>query len=143
MGLSIPIKSFENANETLNPGKYKLYFLHPGTGVPDDKKFSFDDLFIDIWFSDLTVKVISASFNAKKWQWEIVVSVEYKKDFEPTRTNPTQSGVSISVVLIGLVSLLGIALIFVKGEQIVYIPSIAIILGASVFWFKEIKGLLN
>ena len=136
--IKIPIKNFTDSEEILRPGYYVLYFS--SFYEPDEKKYNNLDWSFDIPFSDFSLKALSAVYDAKTKQWAFTIKIYSDV---PPEVQEAGLGVPVGAVIAALAVLAAVALVFVKGEKIVYIPSVAIIAASLAYIIHNAKGLLK
>lgn len=153
---AIPLKRINSATDNIKSGTYRFYFEHLSSIqfdvlspsipiVPDEshRKWSkFDTDFIDIPFSDYHIKPIAFRFNFRLYKWEIVFQLKLDSEI-PNKNGLQEAGINITAIIVALGVIAAAALVFYYGEQIIYIPAIAIIGAVSVFYWKELSGLLK
>lgn len=129
--LSIPYKSITSLDENLTPGFHVLKFKN---FFENDGEVQEIDWSSGVFLSDYDVEIISVTYNETM---DVLINVKPKNQ----RFESAKLGIAtLASVISSIAIIFGVSLIFVKGEKIIYIPSIAIITVASVFLLKQITG---
>ena len=116
-----------------------------GIFVPDKKNILWQKMdwdFIGIPLTDYSVKPLYYKFDFAANKWILLFKVALDSDID-TSGGFQEAGISVGAVIIALAVIGFSALIFFKGEAVIYLPSIAIIAGVSLYYYKELRGFLT
>lgn len=145
LDLTLSLKSFTKLTipDYLEPGTYRLIFANPFPVDIVDESPEKENITLPVPLSDFDVILKQWRYISKTDQWEFIIEV--KRSIE-TQSEYQQAGIAWGYIIAGLAAVVGIgtiALVFVYGEKIIYIPSLAIIAAVALFFYKDIKGLFK
>jgi len=132
--IEIPIKRYEKSTEVLGVGTHKLVFKNRTAGIidPDNetlKKYdntTLDLTYISVGMSEKVVILKKLRYNKKRAEFTFIIEIA---------KNP------IPILgIVGAVSVIGVvALVFVKGSQIIYIPAMAVLGATAVYFYDKLS----
>jgi len=133
--ITIPLKKLENQSDILGVGTYKLVYENRTAGVIDPensdlKKYDNKSLnlgYVSFGLSEKVVILRRIRYNKKNRQFIFIIEIA---------KNPLLSAAVVTAIT-SIAAISAVALIWVKGEKIILIPSLAVIAASGVYFYQK------